>query len=287
MFSLPLAFAQGGEVSLSFSVEPPAYSITAGSIFEVTVFVNATVPLNAHSARLRYSSETLAVEGISDADSIIDVWQESPTVEKRGVMDWTGGSFAPFSGEKGEILTITFRAIAKGRAELSFESAKSYVADGKGTLAPVNTPTLSFAVLDGGPASGNAASDNIPPFIDTASLETNPFNPEQKILGFIAKDSGSGIRAVEARYRTFITWSEWQRVRTPAAFPADAWAVNIRVSDNRGNQSAQVVYHWPSFFKSFSSSIFSLLALAALAIVIRKRRNATATRHSDASRFSK
>lgn len=258
--------------STSFYAAPSLDDLTPGSEFEAAIAVNSDVPLNAYLLVLRYSPETLEVVRFNNSGSIINVWQNQPTASTDGVIRWSGGSFTPFSGEGGELLRIIFKTRATGAANISFETAEAYIADGKGTRAESNAGDLAFRIVPGEPRGTLAASDNAPPVIETLALASDPFNPNQNLLSFIVKDADSGVKDVEARYRTYLGWSEWQTARNPVAFPPNAWAVGIRVRDNVGNQTAQIVYHWPAFFKNFSPLLFAILAIFGLAAIAQRRK---------------
>lgn len=262
------AYGEEGVVFYSVSEIP---NVTPGSEFDVKILVDSREPLNTYEFALRYSPEVLEVVRLNSANSIIDVWQTQPVVYEGGRIRWSGGSFKAFSGTAGEILRITFKTLKVGEAAIAFEKADAYIADGKGTQAASASRELRLAVRAGSPLAASPFVDASPPEIQTVTLEKDPFNPNQNLLSVLAKDTGSGVKEMEARYRTYLAWSEWQPIRNPVAFPPNVWAVNVRVRDNVGNQTAQIIYQWPVFMKNFLPIILIAAALAFLIFKFRPR----------------
>ena len=247
--------------------------ITPGTEFEANILVDSDVPLNAFDILLRYPKDILEATRVDNGRSLITIWQNQPQVSEPGELRLTGGSVQAFQGNGGELLTVRFKALREGKASISFASAEAYIADGKGTKAETTAPNLALSVVAGSPlALLPGTKDNTPPKIDLLALEKDPFNPEQKLLTFLVNDKDSGIKETSARYKTFLSWSEWQPVQNPTALPENAWAVEFEARDNVGNPVASIIYYWPVLFWNFLPTFAIVLVLLGAGFLFFRRK---------------
>ncbi|MEK7193514.1 MAG: cohesin domain-containing protein [Patescibacteria group bacterium] len=253
-------FSMGATSKLYIDI--PA-TISVDSEFEANVFIDSDISLNAYNIVVAYSPDALLAEEINNSNSIIDVWQNQPNLNKPGEIEIVGGSLHEFTGSQGKLLTIRFKAIQKGKATLVFKTAEAYMANGKGTKTDLERESASLSISEGTPVQITEKKDINPPEISFLALEEDPLNPNQQFLSFLVRDNGSGVKEAMARYRTWIFWSEWTPVDNPAAIPSNAWAVGFRVADNFENQAAQVIYYWPIFLKNF----FPILLIAVVLLL--------------------
>ena len=261
---------------VSFYFRTPGESLPPQSEFEAVVMVDSAVPLNAYNLVLTYSPDALDVVYFDNSRSIIDIWQSQPLTYQNGEIKFAGGSFKAFQGQRGELMTIRFKTLREGPAMLGVKTAEAYIADGKGTKAESVSLDFALTIREGAPfVRTPKPEDNTPPQINALSFAEDPFNPEQRLLSFLVKDNESGVKQTLVRYRTWLTWSDWQPVQNPAAIPRNAWSVSFRVSDNFENQTAQIFYYWPALFKNLSPVIL-IIALVIVLLGIRKKRQPVA-----------
>lgn len=242
----------------------PAASVRPGAEFSVTLFVDAPEPVNAYSIRFGYPTDLLAVKGVNTSRSIITVWRNQPDISRSGAVIVAGGSVKAFRGERGEILTITFRALSPGVAKVVIGESTLYLANGKGTPVGARTQALTLNLKDSAPPFDTVAIvDVTPPTINKLIFTDDPFHKERKFVGFSVEDRETGVRATFVRIRRFLLWGEWEEAQNPTAVPRGAWAVALRAVDNAENVSEAVVYNWSSL-----RSAGLLVAIAVLVVAV-------------------
>lgn len=265
--------ARAASIKVYFSAPT---EVALGQEFSVRLLVDSDQPLNAYSLSWSFPVDKLELMNTSNANSIIGVWQNQPTVSISGLIKFDGGSFEAFSGSGGELLSATFKALAEGEAELNFGDTAVFLANGKGTKVTPLKEDLKIYIKKAGEiqfpidSSSTALRDGEPPVIELLSVERDPFNEKQKLLGFLVKDSGSGIKEVRARFRLWFFWSDWQTARNPTAVPVSAWSVGFWAADNKGNTVERTIYDWGAFARL--AAIVGAVVLVLVLVLLYWRR---------------
>lgn len=215
---LVLIFAHPGRAraaTLYFS--PQAAGESAGQSFMVNVDVSsADQAMNAAQGVIEFPADKLEVISLSTANSVVTLWVQQPSFSNRdGVIDFQGVAVNPgFQGSAGEILTIKFRAKAKGSAAVTFASGSVLANDGKGTNILTALKPAVFTVTSAPPPSSAAGAppapapaivDHVPPdpFIIAEDV-SDPTDP-RPIVTWHATDTVSGID----KYMVKIGDGEW------------------------------------------------------------------------------
>jgi hypothetical protein len=273
-----LAFPFVGRAATTLYFEAATGSVSVGSAFPVRILLDTDQPVNAYTMHVRYSSNILGLQDTNNASSIITVWQGDPAVLAGGEIAVNGGSLTAFTGKHGQLLQIDFVPSATGTATLSFIGPAVYLANGKGTKVIPQTKNLQVVVsgtagASPSPAAASAKPEIIPPVIQYLAMIQDPFNGNQKLLAFLASDSGSGVSGTEIRYRTGLSWSPWQAVTNPAPLPKGVWEVDFRTVDHAGNVTEQIVYDWAALttFALIAGAIGIVIIVAVLFFVLRKK----------------
>ncbi len=123
-------------------IEPSILTTTTGEIFVVNVTVAANLPVNAFTGKIIFNRNILTVEKIDYNTSIADLWAEEPWYnDGDGTLNFTGGTTRPggFTGV-GSLITITFKSLTPGNAELWLTDAHILQHDGMGTEATLSSP---------------------------------------------------------------------------------------------------------------------------------------------------
>jgi hypothetical protein len=142
--------------TLSFSPQSGTYF--AGRSFSVAVVVSSpNEAMNAVQGEISFPTNDLEVLSVSDTNSIINLWVQSPTFSNGdGTIDFGGVAVSPgFEGNDGNIITIRFEAKNSGNAPLSFVSGSVLANDGQGTdiLTSMGSANFVIAPLSSAPAS--------------------------------------------------------------------------------------------------------------------------------------
>lgn len=123
------------KVGTKIYISPADGLLTVGETFEVTVKVDANIPVNVFSGLITYNNQTLHIEKIDYNTSIADLWAVLPWYSNGdGTMNFAGGTTRPggFTGS-GDLITITFKTLATGEAALMLDDARILQHDGLGT----------------------------------------------------------------------------------------------------------------------------------------------------------
>jgi hypothetical protein len=275
---LPFFANAANTASTTLYFQAPAGGVWSSSDFSVKILVDSERPINAYAVGLSYPADKLEIIGFDNSRSIIDVSPGMPTVFEGGEIVFKGGSSVPFSGEGGELLTLNFRAKAVGAAGIKFQSPKLYLADGMGTkIVPIardltlNIVSSSVSTATEGRVAKNVGG--VPPTIKYLSLISDPFNSNQKLLGFLVVSGDSGVKEMSVRSRAYFWWNDWASAQNPTAIPASAWTVDLRITDNAGNVSERIIYDWRAGWKFFVSIMVVAAIIAVFLIYRRKRRH--------------
>jgi len=265
-----LSFASGRAY-----IEAPR-EVALGTEFEVRLLLNTDQPTNAYVFTIEYGGASAQFLRYNTSRSIISLWQKQPQVFSDGKIQLSGGSFTPFVGEKGEIISLRFRALAPGEYIIAVPQAEIYLANGKGTREKISASgvRMIFSGEARGTSTKNIDIDSAPitvsdteaPIISEVQLTRDPFNTKQKLLGFIVRDDGSGVVKNEVRYRSGLFLSSWTETTNPAALPMSAWDIELRSIDNEGNSSYVRLKDWPAALNYRLALIFSILLLTIVLV---------------------
>ncbi|MCA9360482.1 hypothetical protein KC730_01165 [Candidatus Kaiserbacteria bacterium] len=145
--SFYFSFSLSAEAA-SLSVSPNTGVYTSNGTFSVQVKVNTDgKPINAADGVLAFNPKELSVVSVSRSSSIFNLWVSEPTFSNSaGTISFSGGSPAGYSGQTGNILTVTFRAVGSGTARVNFTSGSVLANDGRGTnvLTSMNSGTFTI-----------------------------------------------------------------------------------------------------------------------------------------------
>lgn len=127
------AFAGGASLYLS----PSTGTFFIGSTFDISIFVNTGGNnVNAVKVDLKFDSGKIQIASPTAGKSFIEVWVAQPAYSNiKGTASFQGGVPSPgINTSSGLVSTITFRAIAPGKAAISIsDSSQVLLDDGMGT----------------------------------------------------------------------------------------------------------------------------------------------------------
>lgn len=147
----------------SFYFSPSAGSYKIGQ--SVSVGVYASTPdqaANAFQGTINFPSDKLQLSSLSKSGSVMSLWVQEPSFSNgAGTADFAGVVLNPgYTGKGGKILTLTFKVVAVGTANLSFSAASILANDGQGTniTTGLGTASLSLNTTPSGQEAGQASS---------------------------------------------------------------------------------------------------------------------------------
>ncbi len=133
-FALFILASQASAATLFLAPSMGSYS--AGDTFSVSVKVNTEgKAINTAEATLTFDPSRLKVKSISKTGSIFTLWVEEPVFSNSdGMISFAGGKPSPgYTGSSGKLLSITFKGLTSGEADVNFSSASVLADDGRGT----------------------------------------------------------------------------------------------------------------------------------------------------------
>ncbi len=141
------------------SLNPGIGTFTVGSTFNLSIILDTkSIAVNTIETELFFPSNKLQLASPSVGQSIIQLWPTPPVFSNRdGRIYFIGGIPSPgINTSQGVVLTLTFRVIAPGDAEIRFgEKTRVLANDGKGTDVLNQQPSAFFTFqvpLSQGPA---------------------------------------------------------------------------------------------------------------------------------------
>ncbi|GBD34354.1 hypothetical protein HRbin35_00066 [bacterium HR35] len=136
-----------GVFAASIYLSPAQKTVNVGDSFSIVVYVESSdQAMNAVSFRLSFPKDLLKVNNVSKAGSIINFWVQEPQVSAEEIFT-EGVVLNPgYQGSAGKILTINFKALKEGTADLNFISGSVLANDGQGTniLKSLNSATIKI-----------------------------------------------------------------------------------------------------------------------------------------------
>ncbi|GIW66549.1 MAG: hypothetical protein KatS3mg095_0447 [Candidatus Parcubacteria bacterium] len=173
---LPLTLVFAASIFLS----PSQKTVNVGDSFNVVVYVESSdQTMNAVSFRLSFPNDLLKANNFSKSGSIINFWVQDPKI-LTGEISTEGVVLNPgYQGSAGKILTINFKALKEGTANLNFISGSVLANDGQGTNILKN---LNSAIIQVKSEIKEEQQKEITPqsyfFITTPTI-TSPTHPNQ------------------------------------------------------------------------------------------------------------
>lgn len=162
--ALLLLPAIASAATLSFSPATGSYGV--GDEFTVEITVDpGTDSINAADGTVSFDNTLLTLESYSETGSVFSLWTSNPVIsQSAGTFTFSGGTPTAFS-TSGTVLSLKFKALAMGTAQVSFTKASILAADGKGTNVYQSGTPASYTIGAAAPAAApttpdTSASDN-------------------------------------------------------------------------------------------------------------------------------
>jgi competence protein ComGC len=128
---------------------PSSKDLNVGDKLDVSVYVDSLdQAMNAVSFKISYPENLLRFVSLSKTGTIINLWLQEPKggngeVLAEGIVLNPG-----FTGSRGKILNITFKALSSGKTDLSFVSGAVLANDGLGTNILKNMKGANYVIKE-------------------------------------------------------------------------------------------------------------------------------------------
>ena len=195
----------------TLSFDTPPGIVSAGDTVVVRAYLDSgSDTLNALDGDIlfRTSTATFTIKEVSRSGSALTVWPANPVVSADGKeVTFTGGTAGGIPASRALVLSFVLHVESAGTVTVLSPSAQAYKDDGKGTVVPVTTKPLTFAV--GTPKVGAPVRDE---WAEIVGADTTPPEPFTFIVGhdpsvfdgkqfitFQTTDAQSGIDRYEVK----------------------------------------------------------------------------------------
>ncbi len=209
-------------------ISPTAGSYTKGQSFTTTIQVNPQgKSVNAVEAKLSFDTTKLTVVSISKSGSVFSLWTTEPTFSNTaGTIDFGGGSPTPFSG-RSNLMTVTFKALNEGSANVGVTTASVLAADGLGTNVYTGPGNATYTIT--------AAAVPTTPTTPTTPTPVEEEPEEEEAGGDATITFGDPPRAPEAGSAVFLDPDKWYSTKNglftwEVPFDVDELALDIATS---------------------------------------------------------
>lgn len=172
--------AQGAELKLEIQSE----YLNLNEEAEVQIAIDTNnQKISVLEGELVFDPLVFEFKGISQANSIISYWVDSPVINDAGKIYFSGAVSSGYSGEKGIIFSVVFQPLLEGKTSLKIENARVFLYNESAEeIKSVSVPRELFISknLKELPASGQEA------IFKKIKLEDN--NPPEDFSPYVAKD---------------------------------------------------------------------------------------------------
>jgi hypothetical protein len=131
-------------------LSPSSGSYPVGGTFTVNVMVSsASEAANGYSGTVSYPSDLLELTSLGKGGSVVSLWVQEPSYSS-GMANFEGVTFNPgYKGGAGKIISLTFKAKARGTATVRFNSGSILANDGQGTNILTGLGSAKFTIGEG------------------------------------------------------------------------------------------------------------------------------------------
>lgn len=261
----PLAYA--AELSVLVSKVPKA-----GESVAVTIALDTKGDIvNGLEGTLSYSREHLRLTGIRSGNSLVNFWLESPAETRDGIR-FAGITPGGYTGQSGEVFSLTFDVLQTGDARFNLQGARALANDGEGTPLPLTLvgvarvePTLSNTRSD---------ADTVLPeeFSVTRSQSPDLFDGKP-FLVFHTQDKHSGIAYYEVAEGNWVKYPDFlmglltfERASSPYEIRTESSMsyMYVRAVDSAGNARISILSPETVFIPEGKYLLLGILVVLAL-----------------------
>lgn len=170
----PITTVEADTPTTQLSFSPSSQTVLENSTFDVSLYINTNgLDVNAVDITILYPPDKLSIISPSTGSSLLQLWLAPPTYSNtNGTAKFVGVVPNGVNASNGLITTLTFKALAAGKATLSLQSdTKVLVNDGLGTPTTVELGR-DLVTINPAPPSGVAVASSSHPF--ASSWSNNP-----------------------------------------------------------------------------------------------------------------
>ena len=256
-------------------------NLEVGEFVQVDFFLNTEqIEVNALETYILYPPDILSVADMTYGNSVINYWIEKPHNTENGKIFLSGITPGGFNETTAPILSVIFKTLETGKAEIIFEKSKTLKNNGLGTEIKNNYKTLFLNIQSGLQGKDlesvySILDQNPPETFEPLIYEDANIALGKKVLIFDTLDKDSGLakyEVLEERILNFfgfeIKIGKWQPAESPYFLKDQKLKSNIYVKaiDRAGNfYIASVLLAQSSrWYTNFNFWVILLIAILLL-----------------------
>lgn len=257
-------------------------NLEVGEFVQVDFYLDTeNTEINALETTITYPSEILEVVDYTYGNSVINYWIEKPHLQNNGSeLFFSGITPGGFNEESAYLMSLIFKAVDTGRAEIYFKNTKTLENNGLGTEVKSTAKKIFINIQ---PALTGEDVENIYKIIDEIPpesfepliIEDSAISLGKKALVFNTLDKESGLASYEVLEEKIINifgWEfkigRWTPAQSPYLLKDQKLKSNIYVKaiDRAGNFYVASVLlakssHWYTDFNFWVIIIIAILLL--------------------------
>jgi hypothetical protein len=166
--------------------------------------------VNAAEGTLSFNPRELSVVSVTRSNSIFNLWVEEPSYSNSaGTIAFSGGVPSGYSGGRGTVMNVTFRAAGAGSARVSFTNGSVLANDGRGTNILTD--------MSGG----------------TYTIQARSADPEPEVIEYVAPaNTPAAPKITSDTHADPTVWHSADTAELSWTIPSDVTAVRTLLNEN-------------------------------------------------------
>jgi hypothetical protein len=222
-------------------------TVGTGSAFSIDITLDANLPVNAITLVIPLP-ESVDLVGVSDANSIVNMWVEKPRLNEKHELVLSGLIPGGYGAQGGKIATMFLQAARPGSLSIGIgPGTNAYLHSENGTEEAVTARTIQLTLVEGQTNTISAVEDTIPPeeFVPVYA-ELPQGDTTVWAVGFATQDKGSGVKEyyvaesrknIDPNKSEKITTLNWRLAESPATLEDQSLKsyIYVKAVDINGN----------------------------------------------------
>ena len=247
-------------------IESEVKTLRVEDMFSVEVILDTELQtVNAFETSIVFPRELLEYAASNEGESVLNLWIEKPNYNGVDTISFSGIVPGGFMQVHAPILTLTFKVIKEGQANIESVDSLLLLHDGLGTPTPVTSQNLHISVVSGGPAvTVYTVDDEIPESFVPEIVQDPDLFDGSTVLIFSTVDKGSGLDYFAVKEGWF---GRYHLAESPyeVVYQGLDTKIYIKAVDKMGNERIEIFYpqNWQPWYKDLQI-IATILVLCVL-----------------------
>lgn len=206
--------------------------------------------INAIEAEVVFDPDYLDLKKIQDANSVVSLWVERPSLLSPGLISFSGITPGGIIAENALIFSLVFEGKNSGETNIQFDNARALINDGEASFAPLSLAVLNVVIneLEGAEKEVDimVADNTSPESFNIEIAEDKNIFDNQKFIVFATQDKGSGMAGYQVKEVKYKFWSflyAWREVESPYLLQDQSLSsyIYVKAIDLNDNEKISVI----------------------------------------------